>query len=57
MKLIRKDENDAESLIEETQTQFEQRIVFIKKADRSDTGTYTCRVGEIEKSRKININC
>jgi len=56
MKLIRKDENDVESLIEITQTQFEQRIVFIKKADRSDTGTYTCRVGDIEKSRKININ-
>ena len=57
MKLIKKDKNNFETLIRETATQFEQIISFEKKAQRTDSGTYVCRVGDIEKSQKININC
>ena len=49
--------NYEEVLISATETKHEQVVVFEKRAHRSDTGTYVCRVGSIEKVAQANVQC
>jgi len=47
--------NGEEVLISATETEHEQVVLFEKKAHRSDSGTYVCRVGGIEKAARVNV--
>ena len=49
--------NGEEVLISATETEHEQVVVYEKRAHRSDTGTYLCRVGSIEKVARVNVQC
>ena len=49
--------NGEEVLISATETEHEQVVVFEKKAHRSDSGTYVCRAGGIEKAARVNVQC